>query len=1520
MFKTRQARKSQRRGVILLVVLALLTLFAIVGLTFVLYANSAADNARLSREAETQDRPDLDPDMALSLFLGQLIYDLPDDESGVYSALRGHSLARTMYGNYDEPNPFSTPPNLPPLNDKPFNGTGPLSYPLPHPIFMSSANALVKDNRYLVNFTYFPSDGFVRDPERLLFRPSPQSPRLPYTGGFNVSYTYPDHTNMFLAVLNPATGQVMVPSFHRRWLFNPTTAFNNQANPNWTNPEGKYLTLRPRPIDMDPTKFPYPEDAGGDVKNLYWAPGGNDSIWIDINAPVVTLPDGRKVKMLVAPLILDLDNRINLNVHGNVNALRPATGGTTILDHAGHQGWGAWEVNLKKVLFADNLARPDEATEWTNLFLGNPAGPLAQGAPAARVWGRYGIARQPLTATPPLGGLIPRVYAPVDLDGVYNNPNAGPPLNRTATDVYELPQFLNPVKTVAYQSFPYFPPVGYLNGKNVGALDETNLHPSLYNALRPFSSNRQLPLSGLAALLRGAGLLSGGTNSEALTSDLLRLCPQNFDLTQLNPADPLYVQKQQAILRNRNLVTLLSMDLDRPGGFPYVWDPTGTGNTTNPAIDPGTVFAFGATTPTAPFGVSPPRAAVGIPYHLQKDPPGAPPTNMLRSRGTRPPAGSEYDPATWRSALAQLGKLDLNRPLTPYQIPSATNFNVFTNAAEKAQYTQAVQDRQRFAKDLLDRLRIVTGAVDTSICAPNGTKPDLLQFEANRWLAQLAVNIVDMIDGDNYMTPFNWYPPYQGKPEGEWVYGTELPRVVLNEVYVQHDNQKNDPGPRASLPYHVNVWVELHNPLDYTPYGPFGNPSITDTGVVELEIGNPAVAAQHYPVYQILLTNGGPDSNPNNTDGHVPPTTTIRKTAHPWHDANVPPAKWVIKPANQKYAEGNTPDHNDGFYVIGPPVTTGTPAQQVRSNPNIKVTLESPDLFYTHTANTQPVTDLLLQRLVCPNLPPNTNPADPLYNPYITVDYFTGTTLNEAREFGPPGAPLPLTIPIQNRVSRGRNQPYAAAVSQIEDQNPLGLPPGEPAPQPKHTFFRHNAQEPIANPTATVPASPLKQRGPADNTHSPTQTLRIPFDWLVHLDRALVSPIELMHVSAYKPHELTHRFVTGTTSMNGVAHNHRAAWFTQNERFYRLLEFVETRTGPGWGSPGGRVPGKLNINTLWPDISNGNTQTSSVFRAFANAQLGNAFTDKTQADKLVDQIFFDLYRQRTPAAPAATDPTAFRPPSPNDNPFKSLATGMSLALTDPAAANDTVQDGLALVVRGLRDTYLRGNPNFAPQTPPLFDRLFDPYLRDLSPTTTPPLPNNVQASQINKYVRYELLNKLFNNLTTRSNVFAVWLTVGFFEVTDDSVRPVKLGAEVGKAEGRNVRHRMFAIIDRTNLTAFATTNSDTQLTIPAGQMSITNRVSLAGGANKGVNPNTNRPWQVQPGMVLTYAPDTDVEQTVVVDAANQITITRPPIVPLNQPFTYSVGTTVINRGNPGPWPRYDPRKDPSVVPYFAIID
>src|SRR6516165_7265143 len=102
----------QRRGVILLIVLALLTLFAILGLTFVYYASAAAGAARLERESLAATRPDADPELLLAHFLGQLLYDAPDDETGVYSALRGHSLARNLFGYKDG------------ANDVPFNGTG----------------------------------------------------------------------------------------------------------------------------------------------------------------------------------------------------------------------------------------------------------------------------------------------------------------------------------------------------------------------------------------------------------------------------------------------------------------------------------------------------------------------------------------------------------------------------------------------------------------------------------------------------------------------------------------------------------------------------------------------------------------------------------------------------------------------------------------------------------------------------------------------------------------------------------------------------------------------------------------------------------------------------------------------------------------------------------------------------------------------------------------------------------------------------------------------------------------------------------------------------------------------------------------------------------------------------------------------------------------------------------------------------------------------------------------------------
>src|SRR5262249_55488760 len=149
-----------RRAAVLMVVLVLLALFTAVGLAFVYYAHSHAPPPARFPEAPSPTRPHVEPQLLLAYFLRQLLYH-PDDAPGLYSALRGHSLARTMYGwNDDDPDGNATP----------YHGTGRLHEPIN---FGANGTAVVLDGHDLVNYTCFRNrdgsltDGFVRDPERL---------------------------------------------------------------------------------------------------------------------------------------------------------------------------------------------------------------------------------------------------------------------------------------------------------------------------------------------------------------------------------------------------------------------------------------------------------------------------------------------------------------------------------------------------------------------------------------------------------------------------------------------------------------------------------------------------------------------------------------------------------------------------------------------------------------------------------------------------------------------------------------------------------------------------------------------------------------------------------------------------------------------------------------------------------------------------------------------------------------------------------------------------------------------------------------------------------------------------------------------------------------------------------------------------------------------------------------------------------------------------------------------------------
>src|SRR5262249_16487119 len=142
------------RGVILLVVIVLLTLFAILGIAFVYYAQAEADSAGIFRDAASVQigstgSADAPPSQLLDEFLSQLIYDAPDNAAGVNSALRGHSLARTIYGWNDSD---------PSHNDKAYNGVGRVhtnDTSSATPAAVTFCNGYSQDDYLLPNYMWF---------------------------------------------------------------------------------------------------------------------------------------------------------------------------------------------------------------------------------------------------------------------------------------------------------------------------------------------------------------------------------------------------------------------------------------------------------------------------------------------------------------------------------------------------------------------------------------------------------------------------------------------------------------------------------------------------------------------------------------------------------------------------------------------------------------------------------------------------------------------------------------------------------------------------------------------------------------------------------------------------------------------------------------------------------------------------------------------------------------------------------------------------------------------------------------------------------------------------------------------------------------------------------------------------------------------------------------------------------------------------------------------------------------------
>ncbi len=1499
-------RGKRRQGAILFVVVACLALFLSVGIAFVFYANQQAISMRFQREASsggraayissqtTRGSTDEAPPQATDLFnfaLGQLIYDIATPTGGgqpVFSAMYGHSLARAMYGWNGQAGQNSTA----------YNGFG-------------------RTRAASTTINYAVPGAMVPEKE---------------SGSYvakNAPYTYPDENNCYLAAVQAATGKVLVPSFHRPWLVGSVYGFPNPGNPGGTQNPAKLATQSTmlRPIPAPGSAFPLPmqnsDGTYGDVENLEGKVGSPqfDSMWIDLDAPVRSWR-GRYYKPMFAFLVVDLDGRINVNVAGNNKGPGQFS----------NQGWGTWEMNPNAVF---------SASQGTQALVGIANNGLQryykQTTQPTQIFSLDGVAANIGLATS-LGS--PPFYSRVN----YGSSGATPL-------TYPLQQ---------YYTAPNYVTANYRNANT----SELTGHPSLYNPYFTIRTKAPKP-NWTFAYDQSYGpeemfflnAMENADSVDAARSDLaLEVTMLNSTVSQPNTlSNP----------NNRLLFTTISNDLQTPGLRPWV-----------------------STSSTAPSGYLQAAAAAG------SVPPLPSGSAMSSPTTSPPPTGSEFD-ANWRSTLAAaLSSIDLNRKLTDYRTDPTKPFEAIVNGTfngaganivnGKTIFATAQADRQRLAQDIFDRLCATTGAnvnITASHTIPTTITVGTPAYDALRRLAQIAVNIVDYIDNDDYITPFNWNPAYSNMTQSSniqngWVFGTELPRLVINEVYANWDNDTSPnspngpdphmvPNPNAVPPmvqaatnqYKVGVWAELCNPL--TP--PAANANVTDANYPNLSFGGgaalalPAVGGNpQVNVYQMIITKTantglGSASNTNGAQDSTQIVTVAQlgdpsiNPQNPFNDGstnnNGKPYYGVVKPSNA--TQGQIPPNaqaqpsNPGFYLVGPNNAQGTAFLPGNDQPNpvpisyvassmgwsIPNSTTNP-LVVTATGSNAPST-LLLQRLLCPYMPSSAT------NPYVTVDYVVfdpNQTIWDHRQWTSVGEPQPANTPpgtnskrqtYDKQSSWGRKQPYGglAAPNSSQYKAQIGTPTPPAAKTPptddsntwiNHTFCRQN------NPT------------------TPSNT----FDWLTHLDRTLISPPELFCVSAWPPHQLTQQFVNA----NQIAQSHMANWNNtgtyaggngaNNALLYRSLSLLDVRNrtlGLGFG---GRIPGKVNINTVF-DSNNASTP-SWTLNAICNApaaagqpssgSTGNLFTQTTNVNTAWSTIMST--RSPTLLGPITSIwPNSASTTPLNDKPFLPPSSGV-LTGADPNYPSNEGIDGIG---RTILTSFTNTNANTGNH----------PYLQN------------------------ELLTKIYNNLTTRSNCFAVYCTIGYFEVTNPGPysatnRPV-LGGELGSNDGSNIRHKFFAIVDRTNLAIDQTTTPKTlqgprpiflsyepvqQTPEPDTTTTQTVIVRIPATAATSTGGLTGiydgQAWTIANGAQILVDVGNRQETATVSGAAMQPTITSGGVIyngggnitlkfSGTSGFAHSRGCIMqINPGqtllgNPGPQPQFnfrDPRYG-GVVPYVA---
>lgn len=235
----------------------------------------------------------------------------------------------------------------------------------------------------------------------------------------------------------------------------------------------------------------------------------------------------------------------------------------------------------------------------------------------------------------------------------------------------------------------------------------------------------------------------------------------------------------------------------------------------------------------------------------------------------------------------------------------------------------------------------------------------------------------------------------------------------------------------------------------------------------------------------------------------------------------------------------------------------------------------------------------------------------------------------------------------------------------------------------------------------------------------------------------------------------------------------------------RLSDPARQSSNPSFLPPFNRVskfrdPGRININTIYD---------RKVWDAILGGYAGCSFDALLASRRGFGGAGGELI-------PALFDPNF---PSCVANPFRPVGCGSLVPL-----AHLERQDIETTLLRSGAAPTQPTSPDYPDAPPPGNGPLLEGGYVAANPVATDPR---------NSLFRYGVLNRLGNLVTTRSNVYAIWITVGYFEVEPNRVQGVtvwdafhpdgyRVAQEIGIETGEVERHRAFYLVDRSIPVAF----------------------------------------------------------------------------------------------------------------------